>query len=69
MSDCWTKIQVAFLKVYAENKANGVEGASAREVTEELVRAGSIHSMDAVGDVAKHIEEMASLGYFVRSRE
>jgi hypothetical protein len=67
VTDYETKIQIAFLKVYAENKEKGIEGASAHEVTQEMVRAGTISSMDTVIDIADLMKEMAGRGYFSKA--
>lgn len=67
MTDYETKIQIAFLNVFAENQAKGIEGASAHEVTQEMVRAGTIASLDSVIDIADQMKDMASRGYFSKA--
>jgi hypothetical protein len=67
MTEYETKIQIAFLKVYAENHTKGIEGASAHEVTQEMVRAGTIASLDSVIDIADQMKEMVGRGYFAKA--
>ncbi len=61
MTSYQRKIMDAFEAV---SKANGGQGASATEVTEQMRKAGTLSQLDTVIDIADIMSEMAQRGYF-----